>query len=63
VPADVNSTEFLDIKKHIDVEPGLGRTAAQQASYQIAALGVTLVVAIVGGLITGECCCFFCLAF
>ena len=33
--------------------PGDGRTAGSQASYQIAALGVTLVFAIVGGAITG----------
>ena len=34
--------------------PGEGRTAGQQAGYQLIALGVTLVIAIVGGLITGN---------
>lgn len=33
--------------------PGDGRSAGDQAGYQLLALGVTLVIAIVGGLITG----------
>lgn len=35
------------------LEPGDNRSALQQAGYQLAALMVTLVVAIVGGLLTG----------
>ena len=47
--------EYTDLIKHIDVEPGDGRTAGKQASYQIAALATTLAFAIVGGILTGMC--------
>jgi ammonium transporter Rh len=33
--------------------PGDGRSAGDQAGYQLLALGVTLVIAVAGGLITG----------
>ena len=33
---------------------GYGRTPEQQAGYQLMAIGLTLVIAIVGGLLTGE---------
>jgi ammonium transporter Rh len=33
--------------------PGDGRSAGEQAGYQLLAVGVTLVIAIAGGLITG----------
>ena len=46
--------EFTDLLKHINVEPGDGRSAGKQAGYQMAALGTTLVFAIVGGIITGS---------
>ena len=36
-----------------EVSAGEGRTRAQQAAFQLAALGVTLGIAIVGGVITG----------
>lgn len=36
-----------------DVVSGLGRTPLQQSGYQLAALGVTLALAIVGGALTG----------
>jgi ammonium transporter Rh len=49
-----NTAEFSDIQKHFQgIEAGLGRTAHQQGGYQIAALAMTLAVAIVGGLVTG----------
>ncbi|XP_070201915.1 ammonium transporter Rh type B-B-like isoform X2 [Littorina saxatilis] len=53
VPSNESSLEFQMIKQHMDVEPGLGRTGSQQAAFQIAALGITLLVAIVGGLLVG----------
>lgn len=49
-----DTPEFGDIQRHLaDMQPGLGRTAFEQAGYQMAALGATLAVAIVGGLLTG----------
>lgn len=36
-----------------ELKPGLGRTAQEQALYQVAALGSTIAIAIVGGLLTG----------
>jgi len=36
------------------LEPGENRSALQQAAFQLAALVVTLVVAIVSGLLTGK---------
>ena len=38
----------------VKAEPGLNRTASEQAIYQLAALGITLLIAIVGGAITGQ---------
>jgi len=38
----------------LKIDPGRERTALQQAGFQIAALIVTLVIAIIGGLGTGE---------
>lgn len=40
--------------EHIFIKAGLGRTAPEQAGYQILALVVTLIIAIVSGLITGK---------
>ena len=57
VPANESSPEFKLISEHMDVSPGLGRTASQQATFQIAALAVTLLIAIVGGLLVGMCVC------
>ncbi|KAI9560812.1 hypothetical protein GHT06_011764 [Daphnia sinensis] len=49
-----SSSEFLKIEYYnLRIDPGVERTASQQAGYQIAALVVTLVIAIVGGLGTG----------
>ncbi|KZS02985.1 Uncharacterized protein APZ42_034406 [Daphnia magna] len=49
-----SSSEFLRIEYYnLRIDPGIERTASQQAGYQIAALVVTLAIAIVGGLGTG----------
>jgi len=54
-----NSTKFKSIQQialHRNLEPflpGLDRTAAQQAIFQLAGVGMTIAVAIVGGLLTG----------
>ena len=53
MPANESSPEFKLIKDHMDVSPGLGRTASEQAAFQIAALALTLIIAIVGGLLVG----------
>ena len=47
----VGTPEYLSLTG--SVPAGEGRTALEQSGYQLAALGVTLGVAIVGGLITG----------
>ena len=50
-----NTTEFAEIKIHFaGIQPGSGRTGAEQGCYQAAALAMTLAVAIVGGLVTGN---------
>jgi len=50
----INSSELSEIKQELlTVEPGDNRTAGMQAIYQISALGVTLLIAIVGGSLTG----------
>lgn len=50
-----SSSEFLKIEYYnLRIDPGIERTASQQAGYQVAALVVTLVIAIVGGLGTGN---------
>jgi hypothetical protein len=38
----------------MDPKKGLGRTAVEQASYQVATLFTTWTIAVVGGLITGR---------
>lgn len=46
--------EFEEIKSHFaGIHPGQGRTGAEQGGYQAAAMAMTLVVAIGGGLVTG----------
>ena len=54
IPA-VNSTEYIEYGLAFTEfkEGGLGRTAMSQGSYQLAALVMTLLVAIVSGLVTG----------
>ncbi|OQV17232.1 Ammonium transporter Rh type C-like 2 [Hypsibius exemplaris] len=49
-----NTKEFLDLKAlYPDLQPGLGWTPAIQAGYQMAAMGVTLALAIGGAVLTG----------
>nr|CAH0108907.1 unnamed protein product [Daphnia galeata] len=49
-----SSSEFSKIQYYnLKIDPGRERTALQQAGFQIAALIVTLVIAIIGGLGTG----------
>lgn len=51
---ELNTTEFIQLKSQFaDMEPGLGRSATNQAAFQMYALLTTLAVAIVGGLLTG----------
>ncbi|GAV08644.1 hypothetical protein RvY_18306 [Ramazzottius varieornatus] len=51
-PAD--TVEYAELKRILpDLEPGLGWTPAIQAGYQMAAMGVTLGIALVGGILTG----------
>lgn len=52
---ELNTTEFNQLKSQFaDMEPGLGRSATNQAAFQMYALLTTLAVAIVGGLLTGK---------
>jgi ammonium transporter Rh len=49
-----NSSALNDVNEVLMfLEPGDNRSALQQAGFQLAALMVTMVVAIVGGLLTG----------
>ena len=41
------------MKMGVQFTPGDGRSAKEQAAYQIAALAVTLGISLIGGLITG----------
>ena len=51
----VNSTALYDVQMVLpEVGPGLGRSAVGQMGYQVLALGVTMLIAIVGGCITGN---------
>ena len=50
-----NTTEFNVTRETYNImEPGVGRSAMAQGGYQFLALVVTLVVAIVGGAVTGK---------
>jgi len=50
----LNSSELSELRNEFaSIEPGDNRTAGTQAMYQLAALGVTLTIAIVGGSLTG----------
>ena len=50
---DENNNSVPIVTLH-EWEAGYGRSAGEQAAYQLAALAVTMVFAIVGGVITGE---------
>lgn len=57
-----NTTLYEEITEAIGyVEPSFGRSAQQQALYQLVALGVTLLIAIVSGILTGLYFLYFCL--
>ena len=58
VPEDISNDDYFS---KLDVEPGLGRDANTQALYQLAALGVTLGISLVGGAITGRSLLLWCL--
>lgn len=49
-----SSTEWAELQGHVEAEPGKGRTAGDQAAYQLIALAITLAFALVGGLFVGE---------
>jgi len=51
IPTDL-SAESAEIKQAFK-DPGDGRSAGMQAVFQLAALAVTLIIALVGGIITG----------
>ena len=51
---EANTTAYNElVQMGVQFTPGEGRTAKAQAGYQIAALGVTLCISLLGGLITG----------
>jgi ammonium transporter Rh len=51
----VNTTEFAEAQAEFSViEPGAGRSSGIQGGYQMLALVITLVVAIIGGAVTGR---------
>ena len=55
-PEGANATEcgLTATEMALEVECGDGRSASQQAGYQLALLVCTLCIAIIGGLVTGE---------
>lgn len=55
-PARAPSSEakVAEMRDNYGIQPGQNRTAAQQAGYQLLALAITLGIAIVSGLVTGN---------
>ena len=55
-PESINGTDcgLTDTEIALGVECGDGRSAPEQAGYQLALLASTLCIAIIGGLITGR---------
>lgn len=53
-PARAPSENLTEVEILLGIEPGEGRSAGQQAGFQLALLTSTLVLAIVGGLLTGQ---------
>lgn len=54
IPSLGQNLTLLNDNYNILFKPGLNRSAAQQAAYQVLALAVTLAIAVVSGLITGK---------
>ena len=51
----LNSTQYIElVELNPDAVAGLGWSAGKQAGFQFVALAVTLVVAILGGVLTGK---------
>lgn len=48
-----NTTKLMELQQFASIPPGEDRTASFQALFQLACLGITLVLAISGGLVTG----------
>jgi ammonium transporter Rh len=48
-----NNSQIHDNPGLTSFIPGDGRSAGEQAGYQLLAVGITLVIAVAGGLITG----------
>ena len=53
-PARAPTENLTYVELLLGIEPGEGRSAAQQAGFQIALLASTLFLAIIGGLLTGQ---------
>ena len=53
-PARAPTENLTDVEILLGIEPEEDRSAAQQAGFQLALLASTLVLAIVGGLLTGQ---------
>ena len=49
-----NTTRLAAIRQFLPIEGGSVRSAAEQTGYQLAALTVTLAIAVVSGLVTGK---------
>lgn len=49
-----SETKLAEMRDNYGISAGLNRTAGQQAAYQLLALVITLGIAIVSGLITGN---------
>ena len=48
-----NTTKLMELQTFADIPPGEDRKASIQALYQLACLGLTILIAIGGGLLTG----------
>lgn len=50
-----NTTQFVELSMiNNRLRPGAGRSAYMQGAYQLIGMIITLVVSLIGGLITGE---------
>ena len=53
-PARAPTENLTNEELILGIEPGEGRSAAQQAGFQLALLASTLLLATIGGLLTGQ---------